>query len=62
MMMESARLLVVIHALAILDVVEPTALKVISILVGQVRDVVPGALSGVASTTDKVEADLCNWY
>ena len=61
-MVESAGLLVVIHALAILDVVEPTALKVISILVGQVRDVVPGALSGVASTTNEVETDLSYRY
>ena len=61
-MLESAWLLVVIHALAILDVVESAALEMVSILVRQMGNVVPGALSGVASTTDKVEADLCNGY
>ena len=61
-MVEPARLLVVIHALAVLDVVESAALEVVSILMRQMGNVIPGALSGVASTTDKVEADLCNWY
>ena len=61
-MLESARLLVVIHALAVLDVVESAALKMVSILMRQVRDVIPGAFSGVAPTTNKVKADLCYWY
>ena len=61
-MVEPARLLVVIHALAVLDVVESAALEVVSILMRQMGNVIPGALSGVASTTNEVETDFSYRY
>ena len=53
-MIESAWLLEVINSFAVLDIEKSAALEVVPVLMRQMRDVISGALSSVASSTNEV--------
>ena len=58
MVVESARLLLVVYSFAVLNIVESTTLEMIPVLMREMRDMISGAFSSVASTSDKVKTDL----
>ena len=61
MMVKSTWLLLIIDSFAVLNIIESAALEVTSVLMWKMRDVVPGTLGSVASSSSKVQTDFSDW-